>query len=71
MHKRDYMLRHGNDRFEGYAVDLIKEVAGMLSFDYEIYLVHDGNFGTKGSNGEWNGMIGELLSGVRKNKIEK
>ncbi|OWF48940.1 glutamate receptor 4-like [Mizuhopecten yessoensis] len=65
MHKRDYRLRHGNDRFEGFAVDLIKEVAEMLQFDYDIYLVHDGMFGSKidDSNEEWNGMIGELLAG--------
>jgi hypothetical protein len=64
MKKRDHYLRHGNDRFEGFAVDLIYEVAKMLEFDYEIYLVNDGKFGNKLSNGEWNGMIGELLSGV-------
>ncbi|XP_033742742.1 glutamate receptor 2-like isoform X2 [Pecten maximus] len=65
MMKRDYALRHGNDRFEGFAVDLIKEVAEMLQFDYEIYLVHDGKFGSKVEDGseEWNGMIGELLAG--------
>lgn len=64
MQKRDYMQRLGNDRFEGFAVDLITEVAKMLDFNFEIYLVHDGKFGTKKENGEWNGMIGELLAGV-------
>lgn len=63
MQKRDYMQRLGNDRFEGFAVDLITEVAKMLDFNFEIYLVHDGKFGTKKENGEWNGMIGELLAG--------
>lgn len=48
----------------GFAVDLIEEVAGMLDFKYEIYLVNDGKFGSRLPNGEWNGMIGELLSGV-------
>ncbi|XP_053400246.1 glutamate receptor 1-like isoform X2 [Mercenaria mercenaria] len=63
MYKRDHKVRHGNDRFEGFAVDLIREVADMLNFEYQIYLVHDGNFGTKMSDGSWNGMIGELLQG--------
>ncbi|XP_076446170.1 glutamate receptor ionotropic, kainate 3-like [Babylonia areolata] len=63
MKKKDFSSRKGNDRFEGFAVDLIKEVAEMLKFDYEIYLVHDGNFGSKQSDGQWNGMIGELLAG--------
>lgn len=63
MYKRDHTKKQGNDRFEGYSVDLISEVAKMLDFKYEIYLVHDEKFGTKKPNGEWNGMIGELLIG--------
>lgn len=69
MLKRDHISRKGNDRFQGFAVDLIDEIARMLDFEYEIYLVHDGNFGSKKSNGEWNGMIGELLAGVRTTQL--
>lgn len=65
MRKRDYDVRIGNDRFEGFAVDLIREVASMLNFKYELYLVHDGNFGSKQDDDSWDGMIGELLHGVR------
>lgn len=65
MYKRDHKVRAGNDRFEGFAVDLIAEVAQMLNFDYDIYLVHDDKFGNKMHDGNWNGMIGELLAGVR------
>ena len=64
MYKRDHKVRAGNDRFEGFAVDLIAEVAKMLNFDYDIYLVHDGKFGSKLADGNWNGMVGELLAGV-------
>lgn len=64
MLKRDYIMRKGNDRFQGFAVDLIAEVAKMLDFEYEIHLVHDGNFGSRQANGDWNGMVGELLAGV-------
>jgi hypothetical protein len=64
MLSRDYENKKGNDRFEGYSVDLIDEVAKMLDFKYEIYLVHDGLFGTKNPDGRWNGMIGELRIGV-------
>lgn len=64
MKRRDFSLRIGNDQFEGFSVDLIKEVAEMLKFEYDIYLVHDGKFGSKQEHGDWNGMIGELLSGV-------
>ncbi|KAL3878980.1 hypothetical protein ACJMK2_031302, partial [Sinanodonta woodiana] len=63
MFKRDHKVRMGNDKYEGFAVDLVHEVAAQLDFDYEIYLVHDGKFGSRMPNGEWNGMMGELLSG--------
>lgn len=65
MRKRDYKVRTGNDQYEGFAVDLIKAVANMLHFQYDIYLVHDGKFGSKTADGNWNGMMGELLSGVK------
>ncbi|XP_046553421.1 glutamate receptor ionotropic, kainate 2-like [Haliotis rubra] len=63
MYKSDYSRRRGNDRFEGFAVDLLTHVAETLSFNFEIYLVPDGNFGSK-KDGEWNGMIKELLDGA-------
>ena len=69
MLKRDYVMRKGNDRFRGFAVDLIHEVAKMLGFQYEIHLVADGNFGSKQEDGEWNGMIGELLAGVSPGEV--
>ena len=38
----------GNDRFEGYCVDLTKKIAEMLNFTYELRLVRDGKFGAQG-----------------------
>ena len=43
---------------------LLQKVAEMVGFDYDIHLVYDGKYGTKQADGSWNGMIGELLSGV-------
>lgn len=56
--------RTGNDRFEGYSVDLIKEIADLLEFKYTIKLVEDGVYGKRNERGEWNGMIRELIEGV-------
>ena len=39
----------GNDRFEGYCVDLTKRLAEMLNISYELRLVKDGGFGSQGS----------------------
>ena len=55
----------GNERFEGYCVDLLKEIAVILEFNYTIKLVDDGKYGAPvGDNGEWNGMVKELIDKV-------
>ncbi|NXN99051.1 GRIK3 protein, partial [Rhinopomastus cyanomelas] len=51
----------GNDRFEGYCIDLLKELAVILGFSYEIRLVEDGKYGAQDEKGQWNGMIKELI----------
>ncbi|XP_029959561.1 glutamate receptor ionotropic, kainate 3 isoform X2 [Salarias fasciatus] len=51
----------GNDRFEGYCIDLLKELANILGFTYEIRLVPDGKYGSQDDKGQWNGMIKELI----------
>ena len=66
----DHHIRYGNDRFEGYCIDLLKAVAEMLSFNYEIYLVPDGQFGDQVPSGKWNGLVGELLQGVSSNPLK-
>lgn len=53
---------HGNDRYEGYSVDLIHEISKILGFNYTIKLVDDGKYGgVDPKTGRWTGMIGELL----------
>ncbi|MGH0173115.1 UNVERIFIED_CONTAM: hypothetical protein FKN15_064713 [Acipenser sinensis] len=54
---------YGNDRFEGYCIDLLKELANILGFTYEIRLVEDGKYGAQEdtNSGQWNGMVKELM----------
>ncbi|XP_046977759.1 ionotropic receptor 25a [Vanessa cardui] len=47
--------------FKGYCIDLIEEIRQIVKFDYEISLSPDGNFGTMDENGNWNGIIKELI----------
>ena len=56
----------GNDQFEGYCLELADMLADDLGFSYEIKLVGDKQYGSlnKQTN-TWNGMIGEIKSGVR------
>uniref|UniRef100_A0AAY4D6U7 Glutamate receptor n=1 Tax=Denticeps clupeoides TaxID=299321 RepID=A0AAY4D6U7_9TELE len=51
----------GNDRFEGFCIDLLKELANILGFAYEIRLVPDGKYGSMDDKSQWNGMIKELM----------
>ncbi|XP_076450364.1 glutamate receptor ionotropic, kainate 3-like [Babylonia areolata] len=53
----------GNDRFEGFTIDLIRELASQLKFKYEIYQSPGNAYGASGSDGTWDGMVGEVLNG--------
>ena len=50
--------------YEGYCIDLFKELAKILKFTYEFYPTPDGYYGAKTENGTWNGLIGELIKKV-------
>ena len=65
MYKSDANNRTGNDRFEGFCIDMLAMLADKLGFKYDIYLVPDGQYGEEQPNGQWNGLIGEVVSGVR------
>lgn len=51
--------------YEGYCIDLIEMIKEEVKFTYDLYEVPDGMFGTMNDRGEWNGLIGELVDGVR------
>lgn len=64
MHKKSDKPLYGNDRFEGYCLDLLKELSNILGFSYEVKLVSDGKYGAQNDKGEWNGMVRELIDHV-------
>ncbi|KAF5280992.1 hypothetical protein FQA39_LY05197 [Lamprigera yunnana] len=52
----------GNARYEGFCIDLLKEIASMVGFDYRIELVPDGKYGVIDlDTGEWNGIVRQLM----------
>uniref|UniRef100_A0A0K0F5Z7 Glutamate receptor 1 n=1 Tax=Strongyloides venezuelensis TaxID=75913 RepID=A0A0K0F5Z7_STRVS len=54
----------GNNRFEGYCVDLLVLLAERINdFRYEIIVDEKIGHGIKLPDGSWNGMIGKLLNG--------
>ncbi|KAM6984575.1 glutamate receptor ionotropic, kainate 1 isoform 2-T3 [Tautogolabrus adspersus] len=64
MYKKSDKELSGNDRFEGYCLDLLKELSNILGFTYEVKLVGDGKYGAQNDKGEWNGMVRELIDHV-------
>ncbi|XP_064610198.1 glutamate receptor-like isoform X2 [Liolophura sinensis] len=53
----------GNDRYEGYCMELTEKLSVVLGFDYLVELVKDGQYGSRRQNGTWNGMVGTLIRG--------
>ncbi|GAA6221985.1 glutamate receptor U1 [Lates japonicus] len=50
-------------QLEGFCMDLLSEVAKKVGFKYRVQLVKDGSYGRQDDNGNWNGMIGEVVRG--------
>jgi hypothetical protein len=64
MLKRNHYTEKGNDKFEGFCIDLLEHLATDLGFTYTLHLVKDDSYGTAVAKDQWNGMIGEILRGV-------
>ena len=69
MLKKNANQFEGNDRYEGFCVDMLQELAEILRFNYKIRLVGDGVYGVPEANGTWTGMVGELIARVRKEQV--
>nr|APZ81409.1 glutamate receptor ionotropic 1 [Adelphocoris lineolatus] len=67
MLKEDSRQLMGNDRFEGFGIDLIHELSMMSGFNYTFRVQEDKSSGSPKTleNGTrvWSGMIGEVLAG--------
>lgn len=52
----------GNNKYEGYCIDLLKLLADRIEgFNFEVYLGE--KTGSKLPDGSWDGMMGDLLTG--------
>ena len=60
----------GNERYQGYLVDLMDRISQIVGFKYQFVPVADGKYGHKSADGIWDGMIGELVNEVSINSNE-
>ncbi|XP_003229279.3 probable glutamate receptor [Anolis carolinensis] len=55
-----YVMAKGTE-LEGYCIDLLEKLSEMLHFKYKVGVVKDGKYGVLSPNGNWSGMIGEVV----------
>jgi len=66
MEKKNEEGLTGNDQFEGFCIDLLKEIAEEVDFKFSFYIVPDGEYGAPKEDGDgWTGMVRELIDNVR------
>ena len=71
MLKEDKQQLYGNDRYEGFAIDMMDESAKRLQFNVTYKIIEDGKYGSRDRNtGNWNGAIGEVLRGPEEGGID-
>lgn len=55
----------GNDRFEGFCIDVIQELSNLLGFNYTFIVQEDGKNGNLNrATGQWDGVISQVIQGV-------
>nr|APC94353.1 ionotropic receptor 8 [Pyrrhalta aenescens] len=53
---------YGNDQYEGFVVDIIKELSAIRGFNYTFVVREDKKNGEyENKTGKWNGIIGDLI----------
>ncbi|XP_042682154.1 glutamate receptor 1 isoform X4 [Centrocercus urophasianus] len=64
MLKKNANQFEGNERYEGYCVELAAEIAKHVGYHYRLEIVRDGKYGARDPDTKtWNGMVGELVYG--------
>ncbi|XP_024138893.2 LOW QUALITY PROTEIN: glutamate receptor 1a [Oryzias melastigma] len=65
MLKKNHEQLVGNDKYEGYIVELAAEIAKHVGYQYKLKIVSDGKYGARDPENTkmWNGMVGELVYG--------
>lgn len=72
MLKKNHEQLSGNEKYEGYIVELAAEIAKHVGYQYKLKIVTDGKYGARDPETKmWNGMVGELVYGVSRRRDVK
>ncbi|KAH8866007.1 putative glutamate receptor [Schistosoma japonicum] len=47
----------------GFGIDLLNELSMHFNFSYNLFVPQNGTYGSMNENGEWDGLMGELVNG--------
>lgn len=65
MLKESADMMTGNDRYEGFGIDIIQELSKMLGFNYTFEVQSDNVYGSYSKKlKRWTGMLGKIIAGV-------
>ncbi|XP_050585066.1 glutamate receptor ionotropic, kainate 2-like [Bombus affinis] len=64
MLKQSADMMTGNDRYEGFGIDIIQELSKMLGFNYTFEVQRDNVYGSYSKKlNKWTGMLGKIIAG--------
>ncbi|XP_078584743.1 glutamate receptor ionotropic, delta-2-like [Branchiostoma floridae x Branchiostoma japonicum] len=55
-------VRSSGVEYDGFSIDVIKELSKTLNFSFVVYGVADQKYGAPRADGTWNGMIGDVVN---------
>lgn len=58
-----YLSNDPEPIWEGYCIDFIEKLAEKMNFDYTLVTPKNGKFGERSENGDWDGLVGDLVTG--------
>ena len=59
-----YSVKSADGKYTGFIPDLLNLMAAAGGFSYKLFDLGDKVYGTKRSNGKWNGVVGAVLNAV-------
>lgn len=65
MQRRDPTAQeNAQPEYEGLVVDILDSASRRMGFKYKVSVSPEGRYGARDQYGNWDGMIGQLLTGV-------
>ena len=54
-------MERENGSYAGISIDILTAMVREMNFTYDVVTTPDGNWGSRNSDGSWNGFVGQLM----------